>query len=75
MKQIEMQKTYPSDAKQKLEQFIIDMPRNIWYNTKQDEEIISIIKEWINGDYMWPKYFLVFNSDYLKFKKSEYILK
>jgi hypothetical protein len=72
MKQTEMMENrYLSEKGQKLEQFIINMPINTWYTTRNNEEIIDIIKQWIDGDFMWPKFTLEFNYDYSKFRKIE----
>jgi len=68
----EIQKICLSEQGQKLEQFILTMPLNQYFNTKGDEETIRIICEWIDLDCMWPSYYLEFNFDKSKFKKKEY---
>jgi hypothetical protein len=68
------EKIFPSEKQKQLEQFIISMPLGIWYKTRSDPEVIKIIKEWIDGDYMWPNFYLIFSNDYMKFKKCEYII-
>ena len=65
----------------KLDLFILDLEPGKWISTfkmvdgkrttEPDQELIDIVKEWIIGDFLGPKYFLVFNSQFTKFKKGE----
>jgi hypothetical protein len=64
------QENFLSDKIKKMDQFILVMPENTWFSTRGDTELIDIVKQWIDGDYLWPKYYLEFNSDFTKFKKG-----
>ena len=65
---------------QKLDLFILDLEPDKWISTfkvvdgkrttEQDEQLIDIVKEWIDGDFLGPKYYLEFNSTYTKFRKQ-----
>jgi len=66
----------------KLDLFILDLEPGKWISTfkmadkvrtsEPDQELIEIVKQWIDADYMWPKYYLEFNQTYTKFHKKEY---
>jgi hypothetical protein len=66
------QKNCLSEKVKRMDEFILTMPENTWFTTRGDTELIGVIKQWIDGDYIWPKYYLEFNADYTKFHKKQY---
>lgn len=65
-----MQNLCPSEKIKKLDKFIIGMPVDTWYTTKNDPEIIQGVKDWIDGKYLWPKEYLELSKDFSKFRKK-----
>jgi hypothetical protein len=65
---------------EKLDLFILNLEPGKWISTfksidgkrttEPDTELIEVVKSWIDGDFLGPKYYLVFDLNYTKFKKG-----
>ena len=53
-----------------LDDFIRDMPYDRWYPTKGNQEVVELIKEYINLDVFFPDAVMCLNKDESKFQKS-----
>jgi hypothetical protein len=69
----------PLSRAKNLDSFILNLESGKWISTfkfkdkqKTDEvdtELINIVKQWIDGDFLGSEYSLEFNSIYSKFRK------
>lgn len=69
----------PLSRVKKLDLFILNLEPYKWISTFvfkdkvktdiKDDELITVAKQWIDGDFLGPKYNLEFNSTYSKFRK------
>jgi hypothetical protein len=65
---------------EQLDLFILGLEPGKWFSTfkmvdgkrttELDTELIEVVKSWIDGDFLGPKYYLTFDKDYTKFKKG-----
>jgi hypothetical protein len=51
--------------------FIRDMPYDKWYPTKGNQEVVELIKEYINLDVFFPDAVMCLNKDESKFQKAK----
>ena len=57
--------------KAKVEKFFNTMPYDKWYPTKGNQEVIELIKEYINLDVFFPDAVMCLNKDESKFQKAK----
>ena len=57
--------------KVKVEKFFNTMPYDKWYPTKGNQEVVELIKEYINLDVFFPDAVMCLNKDESKFQKAK----